>query len=146
MVRSGLLGRGTGVPSNYPPLLAPAAPAIGFGRGPGVMPERFKMRTEENPAAERRPPITVALVDDEELIRVALAQALSSSGLELVGEAATGEDAIELVAIARRDRAPPRVMTAGRRPTQQRAGAPSGAPGLLRCQEAGVFPVRSWSS
>jgi len=26
------------------------------------------------------------------------------------------------------------------RPTQQRAGAPSGAPGLLRCQEAGVSP------
>src|SRR5215207_105677 len=26
------------------------------------------------------------------------------------------------------------------RPTQQRAGAPSGAPGLLLCQEAGVSP------
>jgi hypothetical protein len=32
------------------------------------------------------------------------------------------------------------------RPTQQRAGAPSGAPGLLLCQEAGVSPLRSWSS
>jgi DNA-binding NarL/FixJ family response regulator len=62
------------------------------------------MRTEDNPsAAERRPPITVALVDDEQLIRVALAQALSSSGLELVGEAATGEDAIELVVDMRPD-------------------------------------------
>src|SRR5687767_8992718 len=27
------------------------------------------------------------------------------------------------------------------RPTQQRAGAPSGAPGLLLCQEAGVSPA-----
>jgi DNA-binding NarL/FixJ family response regulator len=62
------------------------------------------MRTEDNPAAaERRPPITVALVDDEQLIRVALAQALSSSGLELVGEATTGEDAIELVVDVRPD-------------------------------------------
>src|SRR5919197_2187755 len=62
------------------------------------------MRTDDNlSAAERRPPITVALVDDEQLIRVALAQALSSSGLELVGEAATGEDAIELVLDVRPD-------------------------------------------
>src|SRR3954468_9771662 len=61
-------------------------------------------RTEDNPsAAEHRPPITVVLVDDEQLIRVALAQALSSSGLELVGEAATGQDAIELVVDLRPD-------------------------------------------
>jgi DNA-binding NarL/FixJ family response regulator len=63
-----------------------------------------QLRTEDNPSvAERRPPITVALVDDEQLIRVALAQALSSSGLQLVGEAATGEDAIELVVDVRPD-------------------------------------------
>ena len=43
------------------------------------------------------------LVDDEQLIRVTLAQALSSSGLELVGEAATGGDAIELVVDVRPD-------------------------------------------
>src|SRR3954451_17939318 len=62
------------------------------------------MRTEDSPsAAERRPPITVALLDDEQLIRVALAQALSSGGFELVGEAATGEDAIELVVDVRPD-------------------------------------------
>jgi two-component system, NarL family, nitrate/nitrite response regulator NarL len=62
------------------------------------------MRTEVNPsAAEPRPPITVALVDDEQLIRAALAPALSSSGLELVGEATTGEDAIELVVDLRPD-------------------------------------------
>ena len=42
-------------------------------------------------------PTTVVLVDDEQLIRVALAQALSDGGLELVGEAANGDDAIELV-------------------------------------------------
>ncbi len=42
-------------------------------------------------------PTTVVLVDDEQLIRVALAQALADGGLELVGEAANGDDAIELV-------------------------------------------------
>jgi two-component system, NarL family, nitrate/nitrite response regulator NarL len=62
------------------------------------------MRPEDSPsAAGRQPPITVVLVDDEELTRVALAQALSSSGLDLVGEAATGEDAIELVVDVRPD-------------------------------------------
>ena len=62
------------------------------------------MPAEDNPvAAERRPPITVVLVDDEPLIRVALAQAFASSGLELVGEAATGEDALELVVDVRPD-------------------------------------------
>ena len=62
------------------------------------------MRTEENPSAvERRPPITFVLVDEEQLTRVALAQALSSSGLELVGEVATGEEAIELVVDVRPD-------------------------------------------
>src|SRR5438067_3107970 len=54
-------------------------------------------------AAGRRPPITVALVDDEQLIRVGLAEALSGSELELVGEAATGEDGIELVVDVRPD-------------------------------------------
>jgi len=53
--------------------------------------------------AARRPPIRVVLVDDEALIRVALAQALASSGLELVGEAATGADAVELVVDVRPD-------------------------------------------
>jgi DNA-binding NarL/FixJ family response regulator len=60
-------------------------------------------RIEDNPSAARQPPITVVLVDDEQLIRVALAQALSTSGLELVGEAATGEDAMELVVDVRPD-------------------------------------------
>jgi DNA-binding NarL/FixJ family response regulator len=62
------------------------------------------MPADDNPyPAERRPPITVALVDDEPLIRAALPQALASSGLELVGEASTGEDAIELVVDVRPD-------------------------------------------
>jgi DNA-binding NarL/FixJ family response regulator len=55
------------------------------------------MPPEQNPGAERLVPTTVVLVDDEQLIRVALARALSDGGLELVGEAANGEDAIELV-------------------------------------------------
>ncbi|MGA2011846.1 MAG: response regulator transcription factor [Solirubrobacteraceae bacterium] len=55
------------------------------------------MQSEESPGAEFERPITVVLVDDEQLIRGAIAQALFSSGLELVGEAANGEDAIEIV-------------------------------------------------
>jgi DNA-binding NarL/FixJ family response regulator len=61
------------------------------------------MRSEQNRAVERRPPITVVLVDDEHLIRSALAQALTTSGLELVGEAADGEAAIETVVNVRPD-------------------------------------------
>ena len=37
------------------------------------------MRPEHNFAQERQPPITVVLVDDEHLIRAALARALSDS-------------------------------------------------------------------
>jgi DNA-binding NarL/FixJ family response regulator len=55
------------------------------------------MPPEQNPGAERHVPTTVVLVDDEQLIRLALARALSDGGLELVGEAANGDDAIELV-------------------------------------------------
>ena len=55
------------------------------------------MQTEDSPRAELQPPTTVVLVDDEQLIRGAIAQALSSGGLELVAEAANGEDAIETV-------------------------------------------------
>jgi DNA-binding NarL/FixJ family response regulator len=55
------------------------------------------MQTEDSPRAKLQPPITVVLVDDEQLIRGAIAQALASGGLELVGEAANGEDAIETV-------------------------------------------------
>jgi DNA-binding NarL/FixJ family response regulator len=61
------------------------------------------MRSEQNSAAERQSPITVVLVDDERLIRAALAQALSDGGIELVGEAVNGEDAIGLVVDVRPD-------------------------------------------
>ena len=61
------------------------------------------MRSEQRFGAERQAPITVVVVDDEHLIRSALAQALSNSGIELVGEAATGEDAIEIVVDVRPD-------------------------------------------
>jgi DNA-binding NarL/FixJ family response regulator len=61
------------------------------------------MRSEQNSAAERQSPITVVLVDDERLIRAALAQALSEGGIELVGEAVNGEDAIGLVVDVRPD-------------------------------------------
>src|SRR5215218_5075340 len=45
-----------------------------------------------------------------------------------------------------RQRTPSRLLLLGAveiRPTQQRAGAPSSAPGLLLSQEAGVFPCSS---
>ncbi len=61
------------------------------------------MPSEQSFSAERESPITVVVVDDEHLIRSALAQALSNSGIELVGEAATGEDAIRLVVDVRPD-------------------------------------------
>jgi DNA-binding NarL/FixJ family response regulator len=47
--------------------------------------------------------ITVVLVDDERLIRSALSQGLSSGGLDIVGEAANGEDAVEMVVDLRPD-------------------------------------------
>ena len=61
------------------------------------------MQTGASPRAEFQRPTTVVLVDDEQLIRGAIAQALSSSGLELVGEAANGEDAIKTVVDVRPD-------------------------------------------
>jgi DNA-binding NarL/FixJ family response regulator len=61
------------------------------------------MRSEHNSAAERQSPITVVLVDDERLIRAALAQALADGGIELVGEAVNGEDAIGIVVDVRPD-------------------------------------------
>ena len=45
----------------------------------------------------RRDAVTVVLVDQESLIRRALAEVLSAGGLELVGQAATAEDAVEMV-------------------------------------------------
>src|ERR1700685_4860181 len=61
------------------------------------------MPSEQRPVAEHRQPITVVLVDDERLISTALAQMLTAAGLELVGEAANGQEAIELVLDLRPD-------------------------------------------
>ena len=61
------------------------------------------MPSEHSSVAERQSPITVVLVDDERLIRAALARALTDDGIELVGEAGNGEDAIETVLDLRPD-------------------------------------------
>ncbi len=61
------------------------------------------MPDERRSGAERRTSHTVVLVDDEPLIRTALRQALTAGGLEIVGEAGSGEDAIELVLDLRPD-------------------------------------------
>src|SRR5688500_15564224 len=100
MVRSGPLGRRKGsdrtTRHRWPrPLSAVATiwdPAVSQ-----VDARKAQMPADDHPAAAERRPPTVVLVDDEPLIRVALAQALASSELELVGEAATGDDALELV-------------------------------------------------
>ena len=55
------------------------------------------------PAIERREPITVVLVDDEPLFRTAVDQTLTGAGLELIGEAASMKDAIEVVVDLRPD-------------------------------------------
>ena len=61
------------------------------------------MQAKQSPRAEFQQPVTVVLVDDEQLIRGAIAQALTSSGLELVGEAANGADAIDIIVDVRPD-------------------------------------------
>jgi DNA-binding NarL/FixJ family response regulator len=68
-------------------------------RSPPITPDR----ADQSHDATRQSPITVVLVDDEQLIRAALAQALSDGGLELVGEAESGEAAIDLVLDVRPD-------------------------------------------
>jgi DNA-binding NarL/FixJ family response regulator len=61
------------------------------------------MSDERRSGGDRRVSITVVLVDDEPLIRAALAQMLAANGLDVVGEAANGEDAIELALDLRPD-------------------------------------------
>ena len=57
----------------------------------------------KNDSTRRPRPITVVVVDDEQMIRGALAQTLTGAGLDLVGEAANAHDAIELVLDLRPD-------------------------------------------
>lgn len=61
------------------------------------------MPAERDPGIERRRPITVVLVDDERLIRGALAQMLIGAGFDLIGVAANMRDAVELVVALRPD-------------------------------------------
>ena len=68
------------------------------------MSERFGLTpTQLGPGSYHGRPITVVLVDEESLIRAALSQALSAGALDLVGEAASGEDALRVVVDVRPD-------------------------------------------
>lgn len=61
------------------------------------------MPIQQDVTSERRRPITVVVVDDEHLIRGALAQTLTGGGLDLVGEAANAREALTLVVDVRPD-------------------------------------------
>ncbi len=61
------------------------------------------MSMQQAPATESRRPITVVVVDDEQLIRDALAQTMTRGGLELVGEAASAQEALTVVVDLRPD-------------------------------------------
>jgi DNA-binding NarL/FixJ family response regulator len=61
------------------------------------------MPAEQGPAAAFPRAVTVVLVDDEQLIRSALAQALGADGLDLVGEATNAADAVKMVVDLRPD-------------------------------------------
>jgi two-component system, NarL family, response regulator LiaR len=63
----------------------------------------FGLTSSQPSVAAARRRVTVVLVDDERLIRAALSQALSAGGLEIVGEATSGEDAITVVVEVRPD-------------------------------------------
>ena len=54
------------------------------------------MASERRSGADRRRTPTVVVVDEEPMIRTALAQTLASGGVDVVGQADSGEDAIEL--------------------------------------------------
>ena len=54
-------------------------------------------------STQRPRPITVVVVDDEQMIRGALAQTLTGGGLDLVGEATNAQDAVRLVVDVRPD-------------------------------------------
>ena len=59
--------------------------------------------TRQDSTEEPQRPITVVVVDDEQMIRSALAQTLTGGGLDLVGEAANAQDALRIVVDVRPD-------------------------------------------
>jgi two-component system, NarL family, response regulator LiaR len=61
------------------------------------------MADQSRGGEDRRPSITIVLVDDEPMIRAGLAQTLSGDGLEVIGEAGNGDDALGLVLDLRPD-------------------------------------------
>ncbi len=61
------------------------------------------MSLQQAAVTERKRRITVVLVDDEQLIRGALAQTLTRGGIELVGQAASAREALTLVIDLRPD-------------------------------------------
>jgi DNA-binding NarL/FixJ family response regulator len=61
------------------------------------------MSTDGRAGAERRRPITVVLVDEDWMVRRLVAETLSGAGLQVVGEATNGQDAIEVVLDVRPD-------------------------------------------
>jgi DNA-binding NarL/FixJ family response regulator len=61
------------------------------------------MSDERKGGEGRRAPITVVLADDEPMIRAMLAQTLSGDGVEVIGEAGNGEDALALALDLRPD-------------------------------------------
>ncbi len=61
------------------------------------------MDAHTNVVAERRRPITVVLVDEEAMTVSALSRALSHSGIDVLGDAGNGRDALALVVDLRPD-------------------------------------------
>src|SRR5271155_4786255 len=61
------------------------------------------MCAEHHAVADNERTVTVALVDDEELIRRAVAHALAANGVECVGEATNAWAGVELVVGSRPD-------------------------------------------
>jgi DNA-binding NarL/FixJ family response regulator len=56
------------------------------------------MRARDPPSAQGPVPVSIVLVDDHDLFRRGLRDALEEHGFEIVGEASSGEEAIELAA------------------------------------------------
>ena len=61
------------------------------------------MMPAQHDSMQRLRPITVVVVDDEQMIRGALAQTLTAGGLDLVGEASTARDTLRVVVDVRPD-------------------------------------------